>query len=295
MKTLAINAGDPAVRAALRPALARLSPGAPIVIMIHGFRYCPSGQATDPHCHILSDAPAVQHWKAVSWPGQLQISDHGGLAIGFGWPGAGSIWAAHRRAKQAGQELADLIAEIASMAPGHPVHLIAHSLGARVALHAISQSPAHRVRRAILITPAVFAREATALATTDGLRHAEVFSVLGHENTLFDWLLRLALPLEGPTLGRGGPDLPHWLDLHLGRTPVLEALKGLGHAIDAPRARICHWSGYVRDGVWELYRAILHRPAETPLPLLRDLMTTGAEPANRAPAPPFIGQPETSL
>lgn len=271
MGTLAINAGDDRTACRFRPAIARLAPGAPIVVMLHGFRYCPSVAATDPHRHILSDSPETDHWKAVSWPAKLGLAGADGLGIGFGWSARGTIWRAYRQASAAGEELAMLLHQVSALAPGHPLHLITHSLGARVALKAMATAPGI-VRRAVLISPACFRAEATQMAP-DALRGTEVFSILGRENTAYDLMLRAMMPHRGATLGRGGPQDPRWLDIRLGAPHVLAALNGLGHNIAPPRARICHWSGYVRSGVWSVYRALIHRPTETPMPLLRAQLT----------------------
>jgi hypothetical protein len=96
-----------------------------------------------------------------------------------------------------------------------------------------------------------------------------VFNVTAPENTLFDLLLRAALPFRGPTLGRGLPGLPNWLDLPLADPLALDALARLGWRIHPPRAAVCHWSGYLRPGLFRFYRALLAEPRRTPLPLLR--------------------------
>lgn len=280
MSTLAINAGEDQAMRCLPATLARLAPGAPVVVMVHGFRYCPSGRATDPHRHILSDNPETDHWKAVSWPGMLGLRGEHGLAIGFGWSAGGTIWGAYRRSTGAGQALGDLLETLHRLAPGHPVHLVAHSLGARVALRGAAR--AGTVRRAILINPAMFRSDASDLR--DPLRGTEVFSVLTRENRAYDWMLRAVLPSYGPTLGRGGPDWGSWLDLHLSHPDALRGLAQLGHDIAPPQARICHWSGYVRAGVWDFYRRLIHRPSETPLPLLRAATTPQAD---HGPSPVF--------
>ncbi len=269
MTLLSINAGDPVPVAGLARALAALPAGRPVVVMIHGFKFCPSAPRTSPHTHILSAAPSRACWKAISWPRHLRLGGDRGLAIAFGWPARGTIWQAYGRAAGAAGSLARLLRTLHRLDPARPVHLIAHSLGARLALLALRGLEPGTVHRMVLIAPAVFRAEAAAAMDTPAGRRAEVFSVLGRENTLFDLLLRTAFPASGPTLGRSGPALPRWLDLRLDRAGVLAALAGLGHRIAAPRARICHWSGYLRPGIFGLYRALLHRPAETPLPLLR--------------------------
>ncbi len=254
--------------AALATALATAAPGAPIVVMIHGYRFAPDTPFHDPHRHILSPVPERGCWKAVSWPRHLGLMGRQGLAIGFGWQARGTIWQAHRGAARAGRRLARLIAALHATAPDRPLHIFAHSLGARVALTALDGLPAGAVGRIILLSAAAFRHEArAALATPAGAR-AEVINVRGRENTLFDLMLRLALPLHGPTLGAGFA-APNWLDLPLHDAHARDRLRALGYRIAAHRARVCHWSGYLRPGVWRFYRAALHHPAQTPLPLLR--------------------------
>lgn len=282
MTVLAINSDEPFCAARLTRAVSGLSHSAPIVIMVHGFRYCPRSNHTNPHAQILSLAPTSNHWKIVSWPQRLQLTGENGLAVGFGWSARGTIWQAYQAAAGAGARLADFIALLHQVAPNRPIHLIAHSLGARVALHGLQQTGPNTVGRAILISPAVFTREAATLPRT-----ADVFSMISRENTAYDLMLRAALPHQGVTLGRGGPDLPNWLDIRLHCHGTLSTLHGLGHKIAAPDRRVCHWSGYLRPGVWDFYRTLLTRPGELPLPYLRGALA-GVSPAQpRLPALPF--------
>ena len=273
-------------RAALEAALAGLPRGAPIVVMIHGFRFSPADPAHDPHRHILSLEPEAACWKAVSWPRHLGLGGDRGLAIGFGWEARGLIWGAHRRAARAGLRLARLLRLLAEMAPDRPLHLFAHSLGARVALQGLARVEAGTVQRVILISAAVFRAEAARLARASGARTAEIVNVTGRENTLFDLLLRAALPHRGATLGRGGPDLPGWIDLPMARAP------DLGHRLAPARVRVCHWSGYLRPGIWSLYRALILRPTETPLPWVRArLDSTEAKTSRKAMVLDFLAVP----
>ncbi|WP_191090056.1 DUF726 domain-containing protein [Histidinibacterium aquaticum] len=276
MSLLQVNSDDLPDGPRLRAALERLPPGAPVVVMIHGFKFAP-GSSSDPHRHILSLEPRRDCWKSVSWPRHLGLAGGGGLAIGFGWPARGSIWRAWRASARAGRRLSRLLTMLREVAPERPIHLVGHSLGARVALLALPGLPERTVGRIILISAAVFRTEATRLAVSPAGCSAEIFNVTGRENTLFDLLLRLAMPLGGRTLGQGGPSGRNWLDLPLDRSGPLLALRGLGYRISAPRARICHWSGYLRPGVWRLYRALLLTPARTPLPLLRNRLVADRE------------------
>jgi pimeloyl-ACP methyl ester carboxylesterase len=253
----------------LASALAGIEPALPVVIMIHGFRFSPSVPVHDPHAHILSLAPGRSCWKAVSWPRHLGLSGKAGLALGFGWQARGTIWQAHARAAQAGARLARLIAALRRVAPERPVHIFAHSLGARVALTALPRLPAGAVDRVILIAAAAFCAESRRAMSSPAGRSVEVINVLGRENWLFDLLLRSALPLRGPTLGRGLRGLGNWLDLPLDKTHTLLRLADMGFRIRPARVYVCHWSSYLRPGVFSLYKALLLRPSEMPLALLR--------------------------
>ncbi len=279
MALLPVNDDALPCDATLRAAMAGLKPSAPIVIMIHGFRFAPADPGHDPHRHILAQRPDPSCRKAVSWPRHLGVTGGLGLAIGFGWTARGTIWQAHARAAQAGLRLARLIAALNRIAPDRPVHLFAHSLGARVALTALPRLQPGSVDRIILLAAAAFQPEAARMMASPAGRTTEVINVRGRENMLFDLLLRAALPRRGPTLGRGLPDVPNWLDLSLDRDDCLAVLARLGHRIRPGRAMICHWSGYLRPGAFGLYRSLLFYPAATPLLHLRTLLAPPKRPA----------------
>lgn len=286
MSILPVNEDALPPLAELSAALGALPADAPVVVLIHGFRFSPFAADQDPHGHILAQHPVRDCWKAVSWPRHLGLHGAGGLAIGFGWEARGSIWAAHARAARAGLRLSRLILALGEVAPGRAVQVFAHSLGARVALTALPRLPAGSVGRLVLLAAAASRAEARAAMDSPAGRRAEVVNVLGRENILFDILLRAALPLRGATLGGGLDGRSNWLDLPLDRPAALVALAGLGHRIRPSRVTICHWSGYLRPGIFGLYRAILHRPAETPLATLRALT---------ALPPPDVARPMRTL
>jgi len=270
MPVIAIRDDAPPDDAVLAEALGRLVPGAPVVVMIHGYRYSPTSPSSDPHRHILALVPDGRHWGAVSWPRRLGLGGGGGLALAWGWDASGSIWRAHRRALASGEVLARLLARLRAMEPDRPVHLIAHSLGARVALAALTRLRSGDVRRVILLAAALSLREAQAACVAPAGRGAEIINVVGRENHPFDLLLRLALPHHGERLRPDRIEASSWLDLPLDDARVLGRLDRMGWPIAQARARICHWSSYLRPGVWALYRALLSRPDETPLAALRD-------------------------
>lgn len=290
MAVLQINAGPEGPRlhaspGALAPALQQgLKSTGPIVIMIHGYKFDPTHQQTCPHRHILSLSPRRDCIKAVSWPRGLGFTGRAvdeGLAIGFGWSARGTIWGAYGRAAQAGRALAELIEMIARVAPDRPVHLLTHSLGARVALTALPHIKTARVGRVILLSGADYGHTAReALQSTAG-QNAEIINVTSRENDLFDFLLeRLVTPTERGdwTLSHGMPQAPNTLTLQLDHRETLRVLRGAGFEIAPPGGRICHWSSYIRHGVFPLYRALIRQPDNLPLVRLRATLPKGCDP-----------------
>lgn len=257
----------------LRASLDGLLPGAPIVIMLHGFKYDPRIVSRNPARHIFALHPDSTSKRAVSWPRVLGLRGTRGLAIGYGWHATGTIWQAHANAEAAAAPLAGLITRLNAIAPGHPVHIVAHSLGARVALAALRQLGCDQVHRAILIAAAAFERELTATLNAPACRTTEIINIRSKANTLFDLMLRAALPHWGVTVGRGRLQHPRLLDINIDDPIHRTGLASLGFALTAKRRSVCHWSGYLRTDVQTLYRALLHRPAGTPFALMRTALT----------------------
>lgn len=266
MHHLSINSGATPSWTELDQGLDALPPRAPVVIMTHGLRYCPSDPENDPHQLILSPEDTGRCWKAVSWPQSLNLTD--GMTIGFGWSARKSVWNAYHEAPQAARDLAQLVRHIREASPDRPIHMIGHSLGARVILQSLPHVQAGDVQRAVLLSPAEFADNARAALDCPAGRSAEVFSILSRQNTAFDLLLRAAMPHLGATLGRAGPQQYNWLDLRIDHAPSRRALEAFGHRVADNSRRVCHWSGYLRDGVWPFYRDLLTRPDLTPMGML---------------------------
>jgi pimeloyl-ACP methyl ester carboxylesterase len=248
--------------AALAAALGALPPGAPVVVMIHGYRFMPGQPGHCPHEHILSLCPTPGVPRAVSWPDRLGLAgEQTGLAIAFGWPSRGSLRDCYARAAGAGAELAALIARLRVHAPDRAVDVIAHSLGARVALQALPRLAPGDVGRMILLAGAELRGPAAAAMDTPAGRAAEVLNVASRQNALFDLMLRAALARGlARSLGAGlARPLPNWTDLNIDRPDTLQALAARGFPLDPPDRRICHWSAYLRPGVFPLYQAVLSR------------------------------------
>jgi pimeloyl-ACP methyl ester carboxylesterase len=242
----------------LMPALQALPPQARVTVMIHGYQYAPGQPGRCPYDHIFSYAPAPGNARVVSWPRRLDLGKNH-LGIGFGWDGGGSLWRAWAMAAHAGGQLALLVDLIA--ASGHRVDLVGHSLGARVALCALAQVQAGSVGKAIFIAPAAFQQQARIALAGAGGAKLQVLNVISRENALFDrgleWLLA-AHRWRERSLG-AGLDQHHsrWIDLRIDLDAARAALAHLGYPVAAPTRRVCHWSGYLRQGLFPLYRAVL--------------------------------------
>ncbi len=268
--------GDPApLLPALADALA--TDTGPVTIMVHGYKYQPGHPQHCPHASLMSPTPHAADRRVVSWPARLGLDNR--VAISFGWQARGSIWAAHRRAASAGEALAGLVREVRRLAPRRPVNVIAHSLGARVALAAVRAGAPGAITRAVLLAAAEYGE--VARHTLDSARgcRTQVLNVTSRENDLFDFVLERLVPPRHPgdrMLGHGGVDLPHMVTLQLDDEESLAALRRLGFPIAPPERLICHWSPYLRDGVFSLYRAILS--GELPLDRLRAVLPTACAP-----------------
>ena len=250
-----------------------LPPGAPVVAMIHGWRYAPGIVADCPHGSILSLDPPAGDRRAISWPRHLGLDGQAGLGIALGWPAKCDPWRAHLRACRTGAALATIARQVHALS-GRPLQVIAHSMGARVALAALPLVEPGQISRIILLAAAETRGGALAALATPAGRAVEVINVTTRENDLFDaffeWGLHLGLRTSiGQGLGRARPG---WHDLWIDHPQTLAGLAALGHPLADPPRRICHWSPYLRPGTIALYRALIdgqiaatdlprHRPA----------------------------------
>ena len=286
MSLLPVNVEGSAIRldrGALQRALGALAPGVPVVVMIHGFRYAPGAGRHCPHGHILSLAPRRDIARAISWPRHLRLAAPGaGLAIAFGWNARGTLWQAQARTGQTAQALAALVTLVRTLAPDRPVDLIAHSLGARVALASLPQLGAGDIGRLLLLAPADFQRHADHAMQSPAGRRAEVVSVTCRANAMFDFCMETLLSARMFTGLAHGLSKPqgNWLDLPIDDPGTERALARFGFPLRPTRARICHWQPYLRPGLFALYRALLGR--DVALAPLRAALA-GPPPQRRVP------------
>lgn len=287
--TARLHGDDGPLRAAIDAAL-NAHKGA-VTIMVHGYKYLPGHPVHCPHGSLLSPDPQADDWKIVSWPSLLGLHADNvldsctrptidpGLAISFGWQARGSIWAAHRRAKAAGKALADVAHQIRRADPSRQINVIAHSLGARVALTAVRSGAPRAISRAILLAAAEYSDVARLALDSEGGRHTEVLNVTTRENDLYDFLMERFVPPQrrgDRMLGHGGLRHHRLITLQLDDAESLQALRGAGFPIAPPERLICHWSPYLREGVFPLYRAVLN--SEMPLDRLRRMLPVDCAP-----------------
>lgn len=266
----------PLVRATAAAGLDRPLPpipgGAPIIVMVHGYRFSPSQPAHDPFTHILAPVRARPGNRALPWPRHLGFGRGDpmeGLGVAFGWEARGSFWRVRREAWRAGEALAGVVEGLRAELPGRPVHVVSHSLGARVTLRAMRLLPEGALGRVVLMSPAEHRGAARLAMASPAGQRAEVISVRSAENRAFDALLQFLVPWPEPVLGLGLAGLPNWLDFDPCDPLVREAAARLGHPIAPRRWRVCHHSSYARPGLMRLYRALLREPARLPLSALR--------------------------
>ncbi|WP_265501078.1 hypothetical protein [Paracoccus beibuensis] len=268
MAVMQVNAGSEVPPAILRAA-GNLPPGAPIIVMLHGYRFSPHIPTHDPHRHILSpdDLPHAPSWpRALGFSGQ----DGEGLAIALGWDARGRLRAAYEKAADVGAGLGRLLSQLSDRA-GRPVGLIGHSLGGRVALQAIATAEAGSVGRVILLNAAEFQHSAAEALRQPAGAGAEILNVTARENDVFDFALEQLLTRgRHRALGNGlAQPRGNWIDLQIDDGATLDALADLGFPTDRGARRMSHWTPYLRRGLFDFYRAALCHPWALPLGLLR--------------------------
>ncbi|MDP5305555.1 DUF726 domain-containing protein [Paracoccus spongiarum] len=259
-----------------------LPEGAPIIVMIHGYRYSPSEPAHDPHRHILSLDPDHRARRSTSWPRALGFGTgqpEEGLALAYGWEARGSLGGAYRRAGEAGETLAGIVSRLADQT-GRPVALIGHSLGARVALQALRAAGAGAVSRVILLTGAEFRDAAAEAMASPAGSSAEILNITSRENDLFDFALEQWLSLgRRQALGFGLDDpARNWLDVQIDQGETLAALEALGFPTERRPLRLSHWTPYLRRGLFDFYRTALCQPWALPLGMLHARLPGRIEP-----------------
>lgn len=273
--------------------------GRPTVVLVHGYKYDPSQPQRNPHALLYSaDAPAARvarRGRVLSWPQGLGIGAEGadGLCLGYGWSawaswtgrllaeGRNGFAAVYDEAGRAGASLVPALAALAEARPA-PVDLLAHSLGARVALSALRAAAKAgrgdliaRLGRWILLGPAEFsgaADAALAACARIGARPPEIYCLTARHNARYDRLFAAFAPRaarSGAPLGAAAPagaDPARWAHVRFDHPGLPDWLAARGVTLGpAPERGACHWSFYRREGAMDLHRAIIARaPGFTP-------------------------------
>ena len=278
--------------AGLRNHVQALPKGAPVILMVHGYKFSPVTPGRDPHDHILSLAPSSTSWKAMSWPAALGVGAGAGvepLCLAIGWEARSTPWRAYATAGQVGRVLGDLVNTIHDTRRDLRIGALAHSMGARVVLSALSQSRPGAMGRAILLAPAEMGRVAHDFLETPAGRAANVLCVTSRENAVFEQLLGWTI---GPhrvfdrAIGhRGKPLHPRVTNLRIDDPTACAVLATMGYPLAPSTSRVCHWSVYLRGGLFPLYRAVLS--GRLPIAALRAALPGQA--AATLPLPPSFG------
>lgn len=243
----------------------------PIVIMVHGYKYDPSMPVHCPHDRLFGPG---------GWPAGLGLTGEDALGIAFGWKARGPLALVFDRAGRLGNDLAMLIARLHRVAPARPLHLIAHSMGAELALSGLALAPAGSVDRVILLTGACFHESAARAMASHAGKGAELFNIVSRENDLFDFMFERLLAGSSATdraIGQGFA-ARNALTVQIDCPRTLGRLAELGSEVAPSARRICHWSGYTRPGMLNFYARLLHQPAELPLDHLRALLPRACAP-----------------
>lgn len=323
--------------------VSEMSASAPICIMVHGFQYDPRapvshdrGRASNPHAqifHFNEDDPTVERVAHTTpWPLRLGfIDDDGetGLAVAFGWAsdptyarGDWRDWLSRLRWSEAGAEtyyatayrtapiaatgLARVIVALSQVFPNREIDLIAHSLGARVAIRALKRlaeenhpKALSHVGRVILLGGAphwLDARRAVQSIAEISRMRPQIFNVMvSRDAALSRWGTRFAAFAEmrgdqprlrdrlysllfgGNVIGlHGKPPGAHftaWMDLYLDLPPMQNWASRLRPPLDfRPTWRWSssdHWSLFTWTPYMKFYSNILRERKSWSLNTLR--------------------------
>jgi len=255
--------------------------GAPIIVLLHGYNYSPYRKLANPHRHILSYHPDPHSWKAISWPRHMGFGrgrQAEGLCLAVGWNAMGGLRVAYDRAELTGQSLAKIIDQIHEIAPDRSINILAHSLGARVALSVLPALNKGRISRIILLAGAEFCQTAAAALDCPAGRETEVINITSRENDIFDFMFEWHLGrarLRGFSIAVGQKGrLENWVDFQMDNPMQQNKIWQAGYKLADTGGRVCHWSTYLRGGVFPFYNAMLRHQELLHFERLRNIAIT---------------------
>ncbi|MBK0399322.1 hypothetical protein H0I76_08975 [Limibaculum sp. M0105] len=277
--------------------VSRIPAGAAVTVLIHGYRFSwRSGPKSCAQGLLYLDQPVAPSDRRrpplADWPARLGFSatqEAEGLCIAFGWDarrarlrslamrGTNDFALVYHGAEAAGRALAQVLGLVANLRPDLRPGILAHSLGARVALAAARFRPDLRLGRVIMLAGAEYAgaaQETLALQDRAG-GTGDWLNVTSRANDIYDALFlafaprparRGDRPLGWASLG----DMhPRWRDLQLDHPATRRWLASQGLSVDKPSARrISHWHFYADAAAMALWGALLRGAPgwrETPL------------------------------
>ncbi|MEM7496880.1 MAG: hypothetical protein AAF371_02665 [Pseudomonadota bacterium] len=295
---------------ALDAALGTLAPAGRVTILVHGYRFTwrPHRDGSAPHCpqtRLYAGNPpsgSARLWPCeANWLAGLGLSHRGptrpdgpagrgtvpSLTIGFCWDarrnglatllttGRNDFAVVYDAAALAGRALAAVLAHIAMRRPDAMPDVLAHSLGARVALGALRAQPQLALGRLVLLGAAEYAGIALEALTTQTAAGgtANVYHVFSRANDIFDGIFGLLAPrpslpgdrplgLAGLGFGAGrasGALAERWIDLELDGGAAARAFAARGLACERAHETVSHWHFYTDPGAMAAWRAILER------------------------------------
>ncbi len=267
------------IRLPLANAIAALPDKRPIVIMVHGYGHHPLMPSADPTHHIFAPDVAAHSAHKISWPMAMGFGEgacHQGLCLTYSWPGRieiqTSFWqrlnrfsTIYNRCEVAACSLAQLIICLNEITPDRPVNLLAHSLGARTALLALTHLPRNTVSRLVLMGAAVYVSEAQAIMRSPlAAQTAHVLNVTARENRIYDILFEAIAPRQNvcdASLGQGWPDAPaNWTEMQLDNPETGRILARHGVGLGGGSKLFSHCGFYDRPGMMTFYRRLLADP-----------------------------------
>ena len=239
-----------------------------VVVMVNGFDFDPTeGGDDNPHKTLFKD-----------WNKRLSDAEAGAWqCFGFGWYSAelepqswlGGVFRGHwnpyrwswELAHQAGGILAEAIDTHMRSCPDSKVCIMAHSMGARVALGALRQLDCGRVWRTLLLNGSEYSQTAKTIA---GHTACKVLNIVVEADDVLDKLGSVFAPeafIKAVVGQKGLLDPPkNWLDFRLDdeETRTWAERKGYKNLRgDNPDRIADHWYSYTHECNWVLFRDFL--------------------------------------